>query len=134
MQANEGWNADPGLTTVPWNRNLRHVPHPISTDPRFNPIHEQEHEQNEGRANSTFGARIPGLYLGMLPSNGEEGYHDLRMKCCCGQPDCAYLEHNNAALGGLERDLETAARLGQVCEVQYCHVNSRWHCHEVTSV
>jgi len=36
------------------------------------------------------------------------------MKCCCGRPDCAYLEHNNTALGGLERDLETAARLGQV--------------------
>lgn len=36
------------------------------------------------------------------------------MQCCCGRPGCAYLEHNNAALGGLERDLETAARLGQV--------------------
>lgn len=35
------------------------------------------------------------------------------MKCCCGKSDCAYLEHNNAALGGLEKDLETAARLGQ---------------------
>ena len=36
------------------------------------------------------------------------------MNCCCGRPNCAYLEHNNAALGGLEKDLETAARLGQV--------------------
>lgn len=36
------------------------------------------------------------------------------LRCCCGRPGCAYLEHNNAALGGLERDLETAARLGQV--------------------
>lgn len=36
------------------------------------------------------------------------------MQCCCGRPECVYLEHNNAALGGLERDLETAARLGQV--------------------
>ncbi|KAK5095916.1 hypothetical protein LTR70_003235 [Exophiala xenobiotica] len=35
------------------------------------------------------------------------------MQCCCGRSDCAYLENNNAALGGLERDLETAARLGQ---------------------
>jgi len=34
--------------------------------------------------------------------------------CCCGRLDCAYLEHNNTALGLLERDLETAARLGQV--------------------
>ena|SRR5271155_4215228 len=56
--------------------------------------------------------------------------HDIGMQssndtaqCCCGRPSCAYLEHNNAALGGLEKDLETAARLGQVnatlsiCEV-----------------
>ena len=35
-------------------------------------------------------------------------------KCCCGQPLCAYWEQNNAALTGLERDLDTAARLGQV--------------------
>jgi hypothetical protein len=37
-----------------------------------------------------------------------------RQQCCCGRSDCAYLEHNNAALEGLERDLEKAARLGQV--------------------
>jgi hypothetical protein len=36
------------------------------------------------------------------------------LRCCCGQPSCAYLDHNNAALGGLEKDLETAAKLGQV--------------------
>lgn len=36
------------------------------------------------------------------------------LQCCCGRRDCAYLEHNNVALGDLEKDLETAARLGQV--------------------
>lgn len=36
------------------------------------------------------------------------------LRCCCGQDDCALLEHNNVALEGLEKDLETAARLGQV--------------------
>ena len=36
------------------------------------------------------------------------------MKCCCGRADCAYLKHNDTALGGLERDLDTAARLGKV--------------------
>lgn len=36
------------------------------------------------------------------------------LRCCCGRNDCALLEHNNVALEGLEKDLETAARLGQV--------------------
>ncbi|KAK2827787.1 hypothetical protein FQN49_007340 [Arthroderma sp. PD_2] len=36
-----------------------------------------------------------------------------KMECCCGRADCAYLEHNSAALAELERDVETAARLGQ---------------------
>jgi hypothetical protein len=36
------------------------------------------------------------------------------LRCCCGRDDCALLEHNNVALEGLEKDLETAARLGQV--------------------
>lgn len=34
--------------------------------------------------------------------------------CCCGTLHCAYLEHNNAALDGLENQLENAARIGQV--------------------
>lgn len=38
--------------------------------------------------------------------------HELR--CCCGRPSCAFLEHNNAALGVLERELDMAARMGQV--------------------
>lgn len=37
------------------------------------------------------------------------------LRCCCGRQDCALLEHNNVALEGLEKDLATAARLGQVC-------------------
>ncbi|KAF3390887.1 hypothetical protein DPV78_011297 [Talaromyces pinophilus] len=41
--------------------------------------------------------------------SGEEG----PLQCCCGRRDCAYLRHNNVALGDLEKDLETAARLGQ---------------------
>ncbi|KAJ5273884.1 hypothetical protein N7478_009009 [Penicillium angulare] len=39
------------------------------------------------------------------------------LRCCCGRDDCALLEHNNVALEGLERDLETAAKLGQCGEV-----------------
>ncbi|KAL4869676.1 hypothetical protein BDV12DRAFT_185003 [Aspergillus spectabilis] len=33
--------------------------------------------------------------------------------CCCGRKDCAFLQNNHDALEGLEKDLETAARLGQ---------------------
>jgi hypothetical protein len=36
------------------------------------------------------------------------------LQCCCGKLDCAYLEHNNVALSGLEKDIETAAQVGQV--------------------
>ena len=39
---------------------------------------------------------------------------NTKLLCCCGRPECIYLENNNAVLGGIERDLETAARLGQV--------------------
>jgi hypothetical protein len=48
--------------------------------------------------------------------------HDMacNLRCCCGQPSCAYLEHNNTALGGLEKDLETAAKLGQVRVSLHC--------------
>ena len=34
--------------------------------------------------------------------------------CCCGREQCAYLEHNKAALEGLEKDLQSAAQIGQV--------------------
>jgi hypothetical protein len=36
------------------------------------------------------------------------------LQCCCGSLGCAYLEHNNVALSGLEKDVEIAAQLGQV--------------------
>ncbi|EEP77268.1 predicted protein [Uncinocarpus reesii 1704] len=34
------------------------------------------------------------------------------VKCCCGRDDCAYLQHNRTALENLEKDVDTAARLG----------------------
>lgn len=37
-----------------------------------------------------------------------------RPTCCCGRMHCAYLDHNNAALEGLEKDLQSAAQIGQV--------------------
>ena len=37
-------------------------------------------------------------------------------QCCCGrtQMECPFLAQNNATLAALERDIQTAARLGQV--------------------
>ncbi|KAL4917093.1 hypothetical protein BDW62DRAFT_211450 [Aspergillus aurantiobrunneus] len=35
------------------------------------------------------------------------------LHCCCGREECAFLQNNHNALEGLEKDLETAARLGQ---------------------
>ncbi|RAK77129.1 uncharacterized protein BO72DRAFT_378355 [Aspergillus fijiensis CBS 313.89] len=35
------------------------------------------------------------------------------LQCCCGRNDCAFLLHNHLALEGLEKDLATAAKLGQ---------------------
>ncbi|SMY19231.1 unnamed protein product [Zymoseptoria tritici ST99CH_1A5] len=39
--------------------------------------------------------------------------------CCCGNDSCAYLRHNQAALEGLERDVCTAAKLGQALLVRH---------------
>lgn len=36
------------------------------------------------------------------------------MECCCGKHNCAFLEQNNAAITGLEREITNAARMGQV--------------------
>ena len=36
-------------------------------------------------------------------------------QCCCGRTDCPFLAHTGTLLEGLERDVQTAAQLGQVC-------------------
>ena len=40
-------------------------------------------------------------------------------RCCCGNDSCAYLRYNQSALDGLERDVRTAAKLGQVRRMFY---------------
>ena len=35
--------------------------------------------------------------------------------CCCGRLHCTLLDQNNSALESLERDLRSAAQVGQVC-------------------
>lgn len=51
-----------------------------------------------------------------FPSIPTHSRAQVSLRCCCGRDDCALLEHNHVALEGLEKDLETAARLGQVRE------------------
>ena len=47
-------------------------------------------------------------------ASGMRGTTERPTSCCCGIMHCAYLENNNAALQGLENQLENAARVGQV--------------------
>lgn len=46
--------------------------------------------------------------------SSEMGTPSPSLSCCCGRVQCAYLQHNTAALVSLECDLRSAARLGQV--------------------
>lgn len=43
-----------------------------------------------------------------------EGEASPPMKCCCGRVDCVFLKHNYAVLDSVEREVHTAARMGQV--------------------
>jgi hypothetical protein len=42
------------------------------------------------------------------------------LHCCCGRTDCAYLKHNCNALDDLEKEVHTAAQLGQVGHIPRC--------------
>lgn len=37
------------------------------------------------------------------------------IRCCCGSLECVFLKHNCAVLDSVERDVNAAARAGQVC-------------------
>ncbi|RKU49471.1 hypothetical protein DL546_009901 [Coniochaeta pulveracea] len=36
------------------------------------------------------------------------------LRCCCGRDDCIYLKHNCSVLDSVEKDVLTAAKMGQV--------------------
>lgn len=36
------------------------------------------------------------------------------IQCCCGRPDCVFLKHNCSVLESVEKDVHTAAKMGQV--------------------
>ncbi|KAJ5180826.1 hypothetical protein N7492_004036 [Penicillium capsulatum] len=48
-----------------------------------------------------------------VPSIPTHSSASTALRCCCGRDDCTLLEHNHVALEGLEKDLATAAKLGQ---------------------
>jgi hypothetical protein len=50
--------------------------------------------------------------IGRIPACCSTTTPELR--CCCGRTDCAYLKHNCVALDDLEKEVRTAAQLGQV--------------------
>ncbi|GLA66982.1 hypothetical protein AtubIFM54640_009574 [Aspergillus tubingensis] len=52
-------------------------------------------------------------HLPCIPSHAATSSSSASPRCCCGRDDCAFLLHNHVALEGLEKDLATAARLGQ---------------------
>ncbi|KAJ5895566.1 hypothetical protein N7495_007257 [Penicillium taxi] len=49
-------------------------------------------------------------YMPSIPTHSRE---PATLRCCCARNDCAILEHNSVALEAMEKDLATAARLGQ---------------------
>ena len=36
------------------------------------------------------------------------------IRCCCGSEECVFLRHNCSVLASVEKDVHTAARMGQV--------------------
>jgi hypothetical protein len=49
--------------------------------------------------------------MGAVTAHGNE---DGNLQCCCGKEDCVFLVHNCSVLSSVERDVHTAARMGQV--------------------
>jgi hypothetical protein len=70
--------------------------------------HDHDHNDDHVLARDGGSPHIP--HQPSVPKNVDSS----SLQCCCGRLDCAYLKHNNVALEDLEKDLETAARLGQV--------------------
>ncbi|KAH8687432.1 hypothetical protein BGZ60DRAFT_510124 [Tricladium varicosporioides] len=54
--------------------------------------------------------------IGHIPSTCPTAH---KVACCCGRRDCAYLKHNCSALDDLEKEVHTAATLGQALLVRH---------------
>lgn len=56
----------------------------------------------------------PTAVMGSSGDNSAQGAQPSAMRCCCGREDCVYLRHNCTLLKSVERDVHTAAKMGQV--------------------
>lgn len=61
-------------------------------------------------------------HLEVLAGSGSQspGTGASSVQCCCGNTDCVLLKHNCSLLDGVEKDVQTAARLGQVRGCHFC--------------
>ncbi|CCC12116.1 hypothetical protein SMACR_05854 [Sordaria macrospora] len=51
--------------------------------------------------------------------NSASGAQPPAMRCCCGREDCVYLRHNCTLLKSVERDVHTAAKMGQTLLIRH---------------
>ena len=56
----------------------------------------------------------PAAAMESKSDNSAPGAQPPAMRCCCGREDCVYLRHNCTLLKSVERDVHTAAKMGQV--------------------
>ncbi|KAL4801927.1 hypothetical protein BDV18DRAFT_154567 [Aspergillus unguis] len=76
---------------------------------------ERLYQQTEVLVNEISGEGGAGAFInpeGHIPTHSSSTTR-ADLHCCCGREECAFLQNNHDALEGLEKDLETAARLGQ---------------------
>jgi hypothetical protein len=71
------------------------------------------HIQQQCASSIMDGARSTSIDA-LLAQVQETGTAERVAQCCCGRPQCAFLAHNSVALEGLEKDLVSAAQIGQV--------------------
>ncbi|OAA53640.1 hypothetical protein SPI_09347 [Niveomyces insectorum RCEF 264] len=76
------------------------------TDPRLQ--RDPERPAAAGAAGAAAGTAGPGAYM---PRSQQP--LTTTLQCCCGRTGCIYLLHNCSVLEGVEKDVRTAAKLGQ---------------------
>jgi len=70
--------------------------------------------------------------IGRIPACCSTTTPELR--CCCGRTECAYLKHNCVALDDLEKEVRTAAQLGQVCIPRPLHSSGFRRLHDSNKI
>ncbi|KAH7026087.1 uncharacterized protein B0I36DRAFT_153664 [Microdochium trichocladiopsis] len=71
-----------------------------------------DHRDHERSATPAPGDMAAGDALRAIEASAN-GNATSPMKCCCGLEECVFLKHNYSVLDSVERDVHTAARMGQ---------------------